>query len=271
MSRIIRYKYDIAFSFLNVDLPTADTLNNSLRIIHKTFFYPESEKENVFQDGDNLLRRVYVGESRMVAILYREGGGKDTWTRIEQGAIKSRGFREGYDFVKLMMLDASPVPSWSNPVQFYLGIDRWGVTGAAAVLSDHIQQRGGKLILESVSDRVARHAREAKFAKDRHALLNSPAGVQAARRLLEDLKISIQTKLDLVRSEQPDFKLHLSPIPNDDSIFMLEGETVTTEVHLKCPSANTLSDSCLNMQTFVYGGAFREKRKTPRDCRFYLD
>ena len=69
-----------------------------------------------------------------MVVLDRAGWGDSKWTRVEQTEIRARGFALGYLFAKFIPLDEpAAVPPWLPPSQSYIGLNRFGVDGAAAV------------------------------------------------------------------------------------------------------------------------------------------
>ncbi len=106
------YKYEVAFSFLQDDeqlaLEIADRIRD--RVSVKVFVYSERQDELVGTDGVDVFSRVFGEESRIVPVLCRQGWGETKWTRVEENAIRARGFEEGHDFVLLVKLDATDVP-----------------------------------------------------------------------------------------------------------------------------------------------------------------
>jgi hypothetical protein len=58
-------------------------------------------------DGVDAFTRVFRTEARTVVVLHRTRWGQTKWTRVEENAIKSRGFEstDGFDFLIMAPLD----------------------------------------------------------------------------------------------------------------------------------------------------------------------
>jgi len=134
---MVDFKYDVAFSFLQQDEPIATQLNDRLQDRVSTFLYSERQKEVAGTDGEETFGRAFREEARLVVVLYRAGWGETKWTRIEQSAIRARGFEHGYDFAKFIPLEQpAKLPAWLPPTQIYIGLKRFGIDGAAAVIAE---------------------------------------------------------------------------------------------------------------------------------------
>src|SRR5437870_578606 len=99
-----QYEYDVAFSFLKDDEPTAAYLADLLAERYKSFVYSKKQEEVVGTDGQETFNAVFGERARAVVVLYRDGWGATPWTRIEQTAIQNRAMREGWDFLLFVKL-----------------------------------------------------------------------------------------------------------------------------------------------------------------------
>jgi len=175
------YKYEVAFSFLKEDEGLATTLNDLIQEHLATFLYSKKQEEVAATDGEETFNRVFGSDARIVVVLYRPEWGTTPWTRIEETAIRNRAYEEGYDFTVFIPLQHSPVaPSWLPKARIWVGLERWGVEGAASVIESRVQEVGGMLREESVEDRAARLKRQIDQEKRRKSFLNSEEGVKAA-------------------------------------------------------------------------------------------
>jgi hypothetical protein len=108
--------------------------------------------------------------------------------RIEETAIRNRAFDEGYSFVTFIPLDEKPnVPNWLPRSQLWVGLNRWGIAGAASVIDACIQKLGGDPTEEKLEHRAARAGRVLTFTKTRDTYLRSDAGVREANVAFEAL------------------------------------------------------------------------------------
>jgi hypothetical protein len=175
------YKYDLAFSFTYEDEPLAEQLYNLLKGRLSCFIYFEKQDELAGRDGEDVFNRVFSKESRVVAILYSEKWGETKWTRIEQTAIKNRGYDEGYDFVILIPTKANLVPpKWLPKTKIWVGLERWGIEGAASNIESKVLEFNGTIKTESIADQVSREEREIREKAARERLLDSGEGLRLA-------------------------------------------------------------------------------------------
>lgn len=192
------FKYDLAFSFVAQDEPLAGQLNDLLQDRLSTFLYSKRQEEIAGTDGELSFNKAFQSESRVVAVLYRPSWGQTPWTRIEETAIRNRAYEHGYDFVVFIPVepDSSP-PPWLPKAQLWVGLERWGVEGAASVLEARVQQAGGQPHPETAVEKAKRLKRRQEFQEQRRSFLSSDAGVQAASaeliRLYDQLEALVAT------------------------------------------------------------------------------
>jgi len=220
------YKYDVAFSFLAKDEALATKLNDLLQDRLKTFIYSKRQGEIAGTDAEITFNKIFGEEARIVVVLFRSGWGKTPWTRIEETAIRNRSFEHGYDFVVLIPLDEPPYsPKWLPKTRLWIGLNRWGLSGAASVIEARVQEQGGEAREETVQERADRLARFRRFAERRDRFRNSFDGVNVANkefrflyeelhRLINEIKNSVsfdinQDENQIVISGFGDYKLNL--------------------------------------------------------------
>lgn len=239
------FKYDVAFSFLKEVEELAIRLNDLLQDRLKTFLYSKRQEGIAGTDGEETFSRVFGAEARVVVVLYRPSWGSTPWTRIEATAIRNRAYEEGYDFTIFVPLDDPPsVPKWLPRTRIWVGLDRWGLEGAASVIEARVQEAGGTPRKESVEERAARLKRELATERERQQFLNSSQGVKAA---LSETEILIQ---EIGRISQtiadPAAQLTFRFEFNDRMCALYShGYTLTVAFHLQW--ANTLEQSSLRI------------------------
>ncbi|WP_363347926.1 hypothetical protein [Methylocystis echinoides] len=193
------FEYDVAFSFLARDEDIAFQLNDALKGSLKTFIYSEQQKQIAGTDGEVAFNFVFGEKSRAVVILYRDDWGTTRWTRIEETAIRNRGFENGYDFALLIPLDKpASRPKWFPQNRLWIGLERWGLNCAAAVIEARAQELGVTPHRETLEERAARHEREVKFKKEREAAVNSTEGVIAFCKALEETRDRIREAVEII-------------------------------------------------------------------------
>jgi len=189
-----KYKYDVAFSFLEGDELLADQINNLLIGRVSTFIYSNRQTEIAGKDGEKLFNRVFGSQARLVVVFFRKEWGQTPWSRIEETAIRNRAYKEGYDFVIFIPLDKPPVlPEWLPKNRIWIGIDRWGVKGAASVIEARLQEVGGILQEETAKDRAQRISHEIANNKKIQTFLDSPEGFQAAQKEVDSLFSQVES------------------------------------------------------------------------------
>jgi hypothetical protein len=208
------FEYDVAFSFLAQDESVATELNDALSERVKTFLYSEQQKQLAGTDGEKTFNAVFGEKSRSVVILYRDAWGTTPFTRIEETAIRNRGYDEGYDFALLVPMDKPPTtPEWFPKNRLWLGLERYGVASTAAVIEARIQELGGTPRQETLEERAARQARAVEFKAERQAALNSYAGVEAFGQGIESLNAAIKHGVDRINAGRTSHKLEFRGPP----------------------------------------------------------
>jgi hypothetical protein len=192
------FKYEVAFSFHSKDEKLAQQLNDLLSDRLATFIYSEQQKVLVGRAGEKAFNEVFGTKARVVAILHREDWGQTPFTRIEETAIRNRAFSEGYDFTIFIPTDGKGVPKWVPKTQLYVGLDRWGVDAAAAVIEAAVQRQGGEARPESAADQASRMQRHRQFLQDQKSFRNSPAGISAADNAWTILKQEILQRVQVM-------------------------------------------------------------------------
>jgi hypothetical protein len=156
-------------------------LNDLLEDRLSTFLYSKRQGELAGTDGEKTFNEVFGGDARTVVVLYRDGWGKTPWTRIEETAIRNRGFEDGYDFVIFVKLDhSSTIPRWLPKNRIGVGLERWGEKGAASVIEARVQEAGGTSREETAEEKAMRICREIQARERRKGFLESHEGVNTA-------------------------------------------------------------------------------------------
>jgi len=251
-----QYEFDVAFSFLAKDESLATQLDELLRSRLKTFLYSKRQEEVGGTDGEVTFNAIFGKKARVVVVLYRDGWGKSPWTRIEETAIRNRGYDHGYDFALFIPLDEPPtVPEWLPRHRLWVGLLRWGLEGAASVIEARVQEMGGEPHEESVVERASRLDQSLRFEAHRKQFLNSVAGVMAA-----DAKFaSLQTKLGELVAE---VKERTSSIPMElksarQKIVIL-GFGLGLSVDWRPQFSNSLDDARLSVELWEGHPPMRE-------------
>jgi hypothetical protein len=208
------FKYDLAFSFTFEDEPLAKQLFNLLKERISCFIYFEEQKKLAGRDGEDVFNKVFSIESRVVAILYSQEWGDTKWTRIEQTAIRNRGYEEGYDFVIFIPTKNNLTPpKWLPKNRIWVGLERWGIEGAASSIESKVLELNGIIKSESIADQVVRAEREIREKVDREGILDSEHGLRLA---FEEMKVIIAEVLRYeseIKTRSTDW--HFRAVEND--------------------------------------------------------
>jgi hypothetical protein len=198
------FQYDVAISFLAADESLATQLCAALEPQLKVFLYSKAQEKLAGTDGEKTFNKVFAEEARVVVVLYRSNWGDTPWTRIEQTAVRNRAFDHGYDFALFVPLDTKPsVPAWLPKNRIWIGLDRWGVKGAASVIDARVQELGGEPKTETLEEIAARLERKTQFAQFRGDYARSYEGVQAANASATEVVQQVATRAESLHSSAP--------------------------------------------------------------------
>jgi len=240
------YKYDVAFSFLAEDEGLAIKINDILEGRLSTFIYSRKQGEIAGTDGEITFNRVFGSEARIVFVLYRKGWGETPWTRIEQTAIRNRAYEEGYNFAMFAPLEKpSTVPQWLPKTQIWIGLERWGVEGAAIAIESRVQEAGGSPREETLEERAAKLSREISKEEKRQALLNSGKGVQVGKKEINSLFAEYEKFVNEFSVNDTTVNFQFQKVSNTIVVY---GEGFSLELLWFCRYINTLKDSVLYLR-----------------------
>lgn len=246
-------RYDVAFSFLAEDEGLAAELDRLLSGRLETFLYSKKQEEIAGTDGEETFGRVFSEEARVVVVLYRSGWGGTPWTRIEETAIRNRGYEEGYDFALFVPLDDPPnVPKWLPKNRMWIGLERWGVESAAAVIEARVQEEGGEPRPETVEVKAAKVKEERAHQERRRRFLGSKAGVEAAKGELQQVMDRVEELVEAI--SDPGTNLTFRFVKEDRQIALFS-HGYSVSVALAIQWRNTLDDSGLYVK--VWDGRVR--------------
>lgn len=260
------YKYDVALSFLKEDEELAFRINDLIQDRVKTFIYSKQQEKIAGTDGEETFNKVFGTEARIVVVLYREGWGKTPWTRIEETAIRNRAFEEGYDFVIFIPLDKPPtVPKWLPKTQIWIGLDRWGIEGAASVVEARVQQAGGTPYEETAVEKAKRFEREITAEENRRNFLESEQGVQTANEHINILFNELEKLSEEISAENTKFKFKKE---RKDELFTISIYGLNLKVQWFYKYRNTLRDSHLYVQLHF---GYRNDSSLLKDIQYDFD
>lgn len=237
------YKYDVALSFVAQDEQLAIEINDLLQDRLRIFLYSKKQEEIAGTDGEMEFNAVFSEESRLVVVLYRSEWGKTPWTRIEETAIRNRAFEHGYDFVVFIPLEEpATVPKWLPRSQLWIGLKRWGVSGAASVIESRVEGLGGEPHEESAVERAARLGRQLEHEGKKKTFRNSVEGVNAANEEFEIVFKELTKAIEEINTTIP--TIHID-IKRSQNHIVLMGIKHVLSIVWRCRYSNVLDESCL--------------------------
>ncbi len=187
------FEYDVAFSFCAIDEGVATQLNDLLSPRLKTFIYSERQREIAGTDGQESFGQVYGKTARLVVVLFRPEWGETRWTRVERDAIKNRSLDDGWDFTTFVpTVDRPQMPPWLPKTRLYVGLQRWGIEGAAAAIESRATERGSNPHEETVAERADRLRRSRDLKEKQQQFQSSDTGVKCAIQAYEDFSLAIE-------------------------------------------------------------------------------
>lgn len=130
------YLYDVGISYLeDPDGPVAQKIAKRLERHGVSVFLARTRQEEL--NGTNIAQKcaaVFKSEARRVLVLHRRRWGTTPYTRIEQDAINDRRLRDSKDgFVKMILMDDAPAPTWYPDSRLCGHFDQLKVDGVVKV------------------------------------------------------------------------------------------------------------------------------------------
>ncbi|MBW1998581.1 MAG: toll/interleukin-1 receptor domain-containing protein [Deltaproteobacteria bacterium] len=242
----IDYGYDIAISFLSQDEETASYLYDRLSPHFDVFIYSKKQEDLAGTDGTESFRKAFREDSRLVVVLYRDGWGETPWTRIEEGAIKDRFLKEGWDWLLFVMMDnKSKAPPWLPETRIRLSLEDYGIEQAIGAIKTRAQGLGSQYRKEDAVHRAKRLEREIREREKRNRLLASIEGVGAAKKEAKAIYSEITRLVNDINESSPRLKIMVGS--NDESIGLTNGR-VSLTAFFRPPYRNSLNYAQLVIQ-----------------------
>jgi len=241
------FEYDVAFSFTQQDETLAQQINDLLADRMKTFIYSDRQKELAGTDGQETFSEVYGKTARIVVIFYRKEWGNTRWTGVEMNAIKNRSLNHGWNFTVFVPTEASPtMPPWVPETRLYVGLERWGINGAAASIEQRVREAGGQPHQETVIQRAARHARSRELVAKQKQFLSSDYGVNEARQAYVDLTAAFEKDCADIKSATG---INLVP-RRSDTLRIVSASPVNMITNWYAHYSNSLEEVYLNVDFY---------------------
>jgi len=238
------FKFDVAFSFLSVDLPLARQLSDGLAPGLSSFVYDRKKEELLGTDGMDAFARVFGQDARLTVILHREGWSTTPWTAFEESHIKDRALHSRMNSFIVVKLDDVPLPLWVPETHLYASLSTETVDDILAVIRVRARQQGATTRRETVAQQVLRKQREDEAERLRRERETSPDGLAELHdevcRLFNDVGASV----DEVR--QGNLALNIEFGSNDLECAIARQQCSTSAAWLQ-PSGNSLRNARLRI------------------------
>jgi len=181
-----------------------------------------------------------------VIVFFKEGWGKTSWTRIEETAIRNRAFEQGYEFLVVIPMNKSPkTPRWLPKTSIWIGLDRWGLEGAASVIEAKVQEFGGIPKEETVEDYAVRLGEDIAFEKEKEGFFNSHDGVKTAREEFSNIYNELNKCAKSETIQNAGFIFNLGRKRDNECFAVIMGLKI--EFDLVIHYGNSLADSFLEL------------------------
>jgi hypothetical protein len=191
--------YDVAFSFLAEDEPTARALSEKLVGALSTFVFSEQQKDLAGKDGVEEFSAVFRRRSRLVVVLYRQGWGTTKWTRIEETAIKERYLDEGMSFLLVIAMQPHPaLPAWLPKTRIYFDVVAFGLDAAVGAIIARFQEAGGEPREETAREQAQRLRAAAERREDGERWLKTEDAAREATQQFNAIVEHIEAELAAV-------------------------------------------------------------------------
>lgn len=204
------FEYEVAFSFAQKDETIAYSIYKLLKDRVKCFIYSEEHKKLAGTDGEITFNKVFSQESRIVVIFQSIDWGNTKWTKIEETAIRNRGFENGYDFVILIPTEKLTIPPICFPKnRLWIGLERWGIDGAAVAIEARIQEFGGQVKELTVVEKLLQTDTELKHKRKVEQILSSTEGLEMATAEFQNLLQEFEVMAKEIKSSLSDWHLRI--------------------------------------------------------------
>jgi hypothetical protein len=258
------FTYDVAFSFMEEDRDLVSRIDTLLQDRFKTFVPSRREEFIAHTDFERTVQRVFGCEARIVTVLYRDIWGRTGSTLMEETTLRNRAHEEGYDFILLIPVDPPPsLPPWIPKKQIWLGLDRWGAEGTAAVIEARVQQAGGTTHEETPLERAQHIEHEIALEEERKRFLHSQEGVRSAHSELSTLFDEIELISKNITKAAQKIPIRLD---RDEKHLILSTRGFSLDLAWFLGSSNTLEQSSLHIMLWkgllsVHGATFEKPRR----------
>jgi len=243
-------KYDIAISFLSRDEPLAAELAEKLSPQFNPFVFSKQQEHLAGTDGLESLREVFLKQSRLVVILYRDGWGESNWTRVEQAAITDRLLREGWNWLLFVSLDSTSTPPiWLPESHIRLNLSQYGLDQCLGAIKIRAVELGAIQKTFTAVDQSKIVVEELAFQEERKHLLTSEKGVAGASSEVEKLFNTLLQTFSDIQNASPKLALEFG---KDRQTFVVRSSKAGLTIHWAWGYVNTLEGFGLTLRLWPH-------------------
>jgi hypothetical protein len=203
-----KYKYDVAFAFLDKDEPLANQINDLIKDKVSTFLYSKKSEDSLNTKLEKTFIDVFERQSRIIVVLFSNKWGTTPWTAIEEKAIRNRASLEGFDFLLCIALDNPPeTPRYLPQSQIWTGLSKLGVKGAAIAIEEHVPSLGGRskeVLKKNIRTEIKN---EPGFEVESSKFLESVSGLEIATLELKKLFLALETEKNKFQKSDKNFPI----------------------------------------------------------------
>jgi hypothetical protein len=214
----------------------------------RVFVYEGRQEEVAGTDGMEVFREVFLHESTLNVILYRDGYGGTSWTRVERDAIQQKALNDGWHTLLLIGLEAGAKgPIWLPSQRITSLLTDSGIAGIVGVILARAREAGAPDRGETPAELAARLDRKYLDQKRRGQLEQSEAGVGMVLEEIQSIFGRIKTAVDKIAAQNPNrrAKSGHSPI----RLVAVIG-TASVAATWEPTYTNSLNGAALVVQTF---------------------
>lgn len=203
------FEYDVAVSFLWEDHALAQTLKRRLGDSLRVFVASEEQHALGGEDGLERFTPLFETQSRVGVLLFRPEWATTPWTRVEEGAIKSRGLAKGWDFLLVVLLDPPSRPVWYPAPRIWMTYTgrRSQADSIAGAIRQKAIDRSAEVRELSFVEKAQREARRRDQETRRRGLLCSDQGNQLAAAERDKLFDLIASQAAAVSGASPPIRI----------------------------------------------------------------
>jgi hypothetical protein len=254
-----KFDFDIAISFLSQDETYANKIKTFFSELN-VFVYSDHQDKIVSKDSDEVFKNIFLYNSKIVVVLYRDGWGKSSNTYIEQEAIKDRIFKnKGTEFLIMVnMTGKETMPPWVSERMIWFDYSRFKIEGLAATINNKYSDLSDTKRIESPRDIAKRKSEEFKFHLKRKAFIESKEGVQSATNEFRNLAELLKKDLEKINNDHINFNYK----EEQGNQIIIRGNLLTLSISWNLIFTNTLESAdeyaSLNIQIMKRNMIIRE-------------